>query len=43
MEGIGSGRVLESGPNDRVFINFSDHGAAGLIAFPSSYLYVDAL
>jgi legumain len=31
--------VLESGADDNVFINFSDHGAPGLIAFPKSYLY----
>jgi len=30
----GNGRVLESGPNDTVFINFVDHGATGLVAFP---------
>lgn len=31
----GNGRVLKSGPNDTVFLNFADHGAAGLIAFPT--------
>lgn len=35
----GDGRVLKSGLNDTVFLNFADHGAAGLIAFPSEYLY----
>jgi len=35
----GSGRVLQSTAQDNVFIYFSDHGAAGLVAFPSSYLY----
>ena len=34
MQGIGTGRVLQSGPNDHVFIYFSDHGAPNLIAFP---------
>jgi len=34
MTGIGSGKTLKSGPNDRVFIFFSDHGAPGLVAFP---------
>ncbi len=29
------GKVLKSGPDDRVFINFVDHGATGIIAFPS--------
>jgi legumain len=44
MEGIGSGKVLKSGPNDKVFINFADHGATGLIAFPAGgYLYADKL
>ena len=31
----GNGRVLESGENDKVFINFADHGGPGLIAFPN--------
>lgn len=31
----GSGRVIESGPNDRVFVYFADHGAPGFVAFPS--------
>jgi legumain len=39
----GNGRVLESGPDDHVFINFVDHGAPGLIAFPSDYLYANDL
>lgn len=34
MTGIGSGKTLLSGPSDRVFIFFSDHGAPGLVAFP---------
>jgi len=38
VSGTGSGRVLESGPNDHVFVYFSDHGAPGLIAFPDSDL-----
>jgi len=37
------GKVLESTENDRVFIFFVDHGATGLVAFPTSYLYSDAL
>jgi len=28
------GRVLKSGENDRVFLNFADHGGVGIIAFP---------
>ncbi|KAI6240668.1 Legumain [Aphelenchoides fujianensis] len=34
----GNGRVLKSGPNDRVFVNFVDHGAAGILAFPKTVL-----
>lgn len=44
MKNVGSGRVLESTSNDRVFINFVDHGGVGLIAFPNQpYLYADDL
>ncbi|KAF7251984.1 Legumain [Varanus komodoensis] len=32
----GSGRVLRSGPKDHVFVYFTDHGAPGILAFPSS-------
>lgn len=39
MKNIGTGRVLKSTGQDKVFINFSDHGASGLIAFPTTYLY----
>ncbi|CAF2713586.1 unnamed protein product [Rotaria sp. Silwood2] len=39
MQGIGSGKVLESGPDDNVFIYFADHGAVGLVAFPTGVLY----
>ena len=40
MKDIGTGRVLESTKEDRVFINFVDHGGVGLIAFPEQpYLY----
>ncbi|XP_001624969.3 legumain [Nematostella vectensis] len=34
MKHFGSGKVIDSGPNDHVFVFFSDHGAPGLIAFP---------
>ena len=27
MENIGSGKTLASGPNDNVFVYFTDHGA----------------
>lgn len=36
-------KVLELTPSDKLFIFFSDHGAVGLIAFPSKYLYADQL
>jgi len=39
MVGKGSGKVLESGPNDHVFVNFVDHGATGIIGFPNSVMY----
>ena len=29
-----------SGPNDRVFVFFADHGAPGLIGFPSSVVCI---
>lgn len=37
----GNGKVLKSNDKSKVFINFADHGAPGLIAFPSKYLYAD--
>jgi len=43
MQGIGSGKVLESGPDDHVFIFYTDHGAVGLVAFPSGVLYAKDL
>ncbi|CAG2109053.1 unnamed protein product [Medioppia subpectinata] len=36
-------KVLESGPNDHVFIFFDDHGAPDLVAFPDKYLYAKPL
>lgn len=36
-------KVLKSGPNDKVFLNFADHGAPGLIAFPSGRLHAKDL
>lgn len=43
VNGKGTGRVLDSKPEDNVFMFFSDHGAPNLIAFPSKYLYADQL
>ncbi|KAK6267828.1 hypothetical protein QUC31_011988 [Theobroma cacao] len=31
----GSGKVVESGPNDRIFIYYTDHGSPGLLGMPS--------
>ncbi|XP_064622225.1 legumain-like [Lineus longissimus] len=39
VQGIGSGKVIASGPNDHVFVYFTDHGAPHLIAFPASELH----
>lgn len=39
----GSGKVLKSGPNDHVFVYFTDHGAPGLLAFPNDDLLVNDL
>lgn len=39
-----TGRVVNSGPNDNIFIFFSDHGGPGLIAMPTGpYLYAKDL
>jgi len=43
VKGKGTGRVLTSTKDDKVFVYFTDHGATGLIAFPSSELYADQL
>uniref|UniRef100_A0A8C5BUM8 Legumain n=1 Tax=Gadus morhua TaxID=8049 RepID=A0A8C5BUM8_GADMO len=36
----GSGKVLKSGPNDHVFVYFTDHGGPGILAFPDDELHV---
>ncbi|KAK3585988.1 hypothetical protein CHS0354_033104 [Potamilus streckersoni] len=43
LKGIGSGKVIDSGPNDHVFVNFVDHGAPGIVAFGDKYLHAKAL
>jgi legumain len=44
MQGIGNGKVLQSTSTDNVFVNFVDHGATGLVAFPAGpYLYANDL
>lgn len=35
--------IFSSGPKDRVFVYFADHGGVGLICFPNDDLYVDDL
>lgn len=39
----GNGKVLQSNENSKVFVYFTDHGAPGLVAFPSQYLYANDL
>lgn len=44
VAGKGSGRVVASGPRDRVFLFYSDHGAAGVLGMPTGpFLYADQL
>ncbi|CAG13252.1 unnamed protein product [Tetraodon nigroviridis] len=37
------GKVIQSGPNDHVFVYFADHGAPGILAFPNDDLAVKDL
>ncbi|KAK3213052.1 hypothetical protein Dsin_017758 [Dipteronia sinensis] len=40
----GSGKVVDSGPNDHIFIYYTDHGGPGVLGMPTSpYLYADDL
>lgn len=41
--GGGTGKVIASGPQDHIFVYFTDHGAPGLIAFPNDVLYAKNL
>ena len=43
VRGVGSGAVLESGPDDDVFIYFADHGAFGIVSFPHDFLSSETL
>jgi len=43
LTGTASGKSLQSTAADNVFVFFSDHGAPGLIAFPSSEMYASDL
>lgn len=35
VDGLGSGKVVNGGPNDKVFVNFVDHGGTGIVEFPN--------
>ncbi|KAG9455581.1 hypothetical protein H6P81_000089 [Aristolochia fimbriata] len=38
----GSGKVVDSGPNDHIFVFYSDHGGPGVLGMPTyPYLYAD--
>uniref|UniRef100_A0A158PJ10 legumain n=1 Tax=Angiostrongylus costaricensis TaxID=334426 RepID=A0A158PJ10_ANGCS len=39
----GSGRVINSTANDRIFVYFTDHGADGIVCFPDDVLSQDDL
>ncbi|MQM01040.1 hypothetical protein Taro_033788, partial [Colocasia esculenta] len=40
----GSGKVVDSGPNDHIFVFYSDHGGPGVLGMPTyPYLYADDL
>ncbi|KHG30636.1 Vacuolar-processing enzyme [Gossypium arboreum] len=40
----GSGKVVNSGPSDHIFIYYSDHGGPGVLGMPTlPYLYADDL
>ncbi|RMZ57140.1 hypothetical protein APUTEX25_003597 [Auxenochlorella protothecoides] len=42
ISSIANGRVLESGPQDHVFVYYSDHGAPGIVGMPSGpFLFAD--
>lgn len=39
-----SGKIINAGPNDRIFVFYSDHGAPGIVGMPSGeFLYADQL
>ncbi|KAF5834424.1 vacuolar processing enzyme [Dunaliella salina] len=44
VKSLGTGKVIDSGPNDEVFVFYSDHGSPGVLGMPSgSMLYADQL
>jgi len=36
----GSGKVIASGPNDKVFVYYSDHGGPGILGMPEGQAYL---
>jgi legumain len=39
-----TGKTINAGPNDRIFVFYSDHGAPGIVGMPSGdFLYADQL
>eukprot|EP00983_Pelagomonas_calceolata_P098729 1158381-Pelagomonas_calceolata.AAC.2 len=44
VKSLGTGKVIDSGPNDEVFVFYSDHGSPGVLGMPSGgMLYADQL
>ncbi|XP_063938555.1 vacuolar-processing enzyme [Daucus carota subsp. sativus] len=39
----GSGKVVDSGPNDRIFIFYTDHGGSGILGMIDGFLYAKDL
>ncbi|EPS60197.1 legumain/vacuolar processing enzyme, partial [Genlisea aurea] len=40
----GSGKVIQSGPNDHIFVYYTDHGGPGVLGMPTGpYIYADGL
>ncbi|KRX19338.1 Legumain [Trichinella nelsoni] len=43
MQHVGSGKVIKSGPDDHIFINFVDHGGRGILCFPEGEMTIGEL
>lgn len=39
----GSGKVIDSKPNDRIFIYYSDHGGPGVLGMSIDFLFAAPL
>ncbi|XP_009794187.2 vacuolar-processing enzyme-like [Nicotiana sylvestris] len=39
----GSGKILDSGPNDNIFIYYTDHGGPGIVSMPTGLVYANDL